>query len=257
MNSKIKSIVLVDQHLDMNSDWFEKVGFQKSDLVLLDPVNLFSELDWTCYEEDVRVINKIYSHLFEEVVMNNKKLVCFWPLAQQLGEEWFNLSSLCKANSFELELYKSKSLEDLTYGFNFEILSSWKSFIHFLIESLFEDIRLNEQFDEIATLKSEQETIILFKLVQDGTIRYSYAFDSDFLELIPNQGEYADKDELQFQSFESFNEMLEKLLKESDLSLFESRFVDGSLEKAYFSILSKEFKTKNLIENWLMTYSMN
>ncbi len=127
----------------------------------------------------------------------------------------------------------------------------------FLIESLFEDIRLNEQFDEIATLKSEQETIILFKLVQDGTIRYSYASDSDFLELIPSPVDYSGKDDLQIESFASFNEMLKKLLKESDLSLFESRFVDGSLEKAYFSILSREFKTKNLIENWLMTYSMN
>lgn len=187
MNSKIKSIVLVDQHLDMNSDRFERMDFLKSDFAFLDPVNLFSELDWTCYEDDVRVINKIYSRLSEEGVMNNK----------------------------------------------------------------------NEQFYEIATLKSDQKTIILFKLVQDGTIRYSYVFDSDFLELVPSQAEYSDRDDHQFQSFESFNEMLENLLKENDLSLFESRFVDGSLEKAYFRVLSREFKTKNLIEIWLMAYSVN
>jgi hypothetical protein len=51
--------------------------------------------------------------------------------------------------------------------------------------------------------------------------------------------------------------MLELLLKVNDLSLFESKFINGGLEKAYFRVLSEEFKTKNLIETWLNTYSIN
>ncbi|WP_232825754.1 hypothetical protein [Algoriphagus litoralis] len=223
----------------------------------MDPVNLFSEIDWTCFEDDVQVINKIYSKYFEDVVLLGKKLVCFWPLAEQMGEEWFELSSLCKSYSYDLEQYKSLSIVDFEYGFNQEILSSWKRFVYFIVESLLEDIQLNEQFDEIATLKSDQKTIILFKLFKEGKVSYSYAFDSFFFESDSDKGEKSEMNLPCQESFTSFNEMLDKLIKENDLSQFESRFVDGSLEKAFFSVLSKEFKTKNLIETWIKTYSIN
>lgn len=257
MNSRNKSMVLVDHHIEMNFDWLGKMNCKKEDFVILDPEYLFSEMDWTRYEDDVRIINKIYSRLFEEVVMNKKKLICFWPLDQQFGNEWFELASLCTANSYELELYKNLSFEDNKYDFNAEILCSWKRFVFFLIESLLEDIKLNEQFNEIATLKSNQVTIVLFKLEQEGITRYSFATDSDFLELAPYYNESSAGIENRVEIFATFNELLEKLLKENDLSLFESKFVDGSLEKAYFRVLSKEFKTKNLIENWIKTYSTN
>lgn len=257
MNSKNKSIVLVDSQLELTSDWCEQMNFQKDDFVILDPVDLFSELDWTCFEDDVQVINKIYSRLFEEVVLLDKKLVCFWPLAEQMGEAWFELFSLCKTNSYDLEIYKSKSIVDVEYGFNSEILSSWKRFVYFIIESLLEDIRLNEQFDEIATLKSDQKTIILFKLSKEGNVRYAYAFESAFFELDPAKSDDNSIFNQIQESFTTFSEMLDQLVKKNDLSQFESRFVDGSLEKAFFNVLSKEFKSKNLIETWLKTYSMN
>lgn len=257
MNTRNRSIVLVDHHIEMNSDWMEKMNCGKDGFVILDPEYLFSELDWTRYEDDIRVINKIYARIFEEVVMNNKRLICFWPLDQKFGDEWFELASLCTANSYELELYRKLSFEDIKYDFNPEILGQWKKFVFFLIESILEDIQLNEQFNEIATLKSNQVTIVLFKLEQEGITRYSFARDSEFLELAPHPNEGSASVENRVQTFATFNEMLENLLKENDLSLFESNFVDGSLEKAYFRVLSKEFKTKNLIENWIKTYSMN
>ena len=257
MNSRNKSIVLVDSQLGMNSDWFKKMNVRKGDVVILDPVNLFSAIDWTCYEENVNVINKVYAELFEEVVMNDKKFVCFWPLAEQLGEDWFDLVSLCQSNSYELEVYKSGSIVEVKYGFNQELLSSWNRFVYFLIESLLADIRLNEQFDEIATLKSDQKTIVLFKWLQEGNVKFSFGLESEFFDLEPNYGDETSKIHQHLQYFDSFNEMLEKLLKENDLSLFESKFIDGSLEKTYFSVLAKEFKTTNLIEYWLKTYSLN
>ncbi len=192
MKTRNKSMILVDQHIEMNPEWMAKLKIQEQDVVVLDPENLFAELDWTQYEDDVRVINIIYSRLFEDVVMNNKKLICFWPLAQLYGNDWFQLVSLCKENSCELELYRSGFFNDGNNGFSEEMLKSWKSFVFFLMES-----------------------------------------------------------------FETFNEMLEKLLMKNDLSLYESKFVDKKLEKTYFNFLAKEFKTKNLIENWLNTYSMN
>lgn len=257
MNSRNKSMVLVDHHIEMNSDWLEEMNSRNEEFVILDPEYLFSKLDWTRYEDDVRVINKIYSRIFEEVVMNNKKIICFWPLDQQFGEEWFELESLCKANSFELELYKNLSFDSTNYMVHDEILNTWKKFVFFLMESLFEDMQLNEHLDEIATLSFDQETIILFKLVQEGTIRYSYTSNSNLIELPPNQVEDSSKIENHFQSYASFSEMLENLLESNDLSLFEPKFLDGSLEKTYFMLLSKELKTKNLIENWIKTYSLN
>jgi hypothetical protein len=60
----------------------------------------------------------VYAGLFEEVVIHHKMLVCFWPLAEQLGGDWFDLASLCKVNSYELEIYKSKHFGEFNYGFN-------------------------------------------------------------------------------------------------------------------------------------------
>lgn len=257
MNSRNKSIVLVDQLISENSDWLTQLKTESTEVITLDPVNLFSTLDWTCFEDDVRVINVIYSRLFEEVIMNRKKLICFWPLANQLGNEWFELATLCKENSHDLELYKSGIFEDHAYGISDEILSAWKRFVFFMIESLLEDYQLNEQFDEIATLTSEENTIVLFKIEKEGTVRYSFAFGTDYIQLASIPLDEYDRDTKNLESFDSFNHMLEKLLRENDLSVFEPRFTDRKLEKAYFHLLSKEFKTKNLIENWLKTYSMN
>lgn len=257
MNSRHNSIILVDHPIEMNSDWLKKMNFQKHDFVILDPKKLFMKINWTRYEDDVQVINQIYSSLFEDVVMNNKTLICFWPFHQQFGINWFELSLLCKANSCQIEINKGLSFEDGNYDFEDTILTSWKKFVYFLIESLFEDIQLNKEFDEIATLKSDNETIILFKLEKEGRTRYSYAFDSDFLELGLSYTEDSNSVDSTIQSFDTFNEMLEKLLKKNDLSLFEPHFGDKSLEKAYFNALSKKIKTKNLIESWIKTYSIN
>lgn len=257
MNSRHKRIVLIDQTSEMNQSWLTSNPLQQEELVLLDPITLFRELDWTCYEDDVLVINTVYSRLFEEVVMNNKQLVCFWPLSGSFGDEWFELASLCKKNSLELDLYKSSSLEDDPYGLSDAILRTWKGFVYFILESLLEDIHLNEQFDEIATLTSGQETIVLFKLESEEGTRYAYTFDSEYFELSGAHTSKLEDSPFRIPSFESFNEMLASLLKENDLSLFDSKFMDGRLEKAYFSALAKEFKTKNLIENWIATYSLN
>ncbi len=257
MKTESKSIVLIDWLLERVINEVENLNYRKDSFVVFDPVNLFSELDWTKYEDDSEVVNRIYSRLFENVVMNHKKLICFWPLAQQLGEDWFELASLCEANNYELELYKSKAIDDSSYGLNDGILRSWKSLVYLMLESLLEDIKLNEQFDEIATLKSSQKTIILFKLVQEDVVRYSYSFDSEFFELIPYETLDPIRNENHTKSFGTFIEMLEYLAKDIDLGSFDPKFVDGSMEKAYFNILSKEFKTNNLIENWFKMYSMN
>lgn len=257
MNSRNKSIVLVDQLISDSSDWLTNLKTESTDVITLDPISLFSTLDWTSFEDDVRVINVVYSRLFEEVIMNRKKLICFWPLAHQFGNDWFELATLCQANFHELELCRNGIFEGPSYGISEEILSAWKRFAFFMIESLLEDYQLNEQFDEIATLTSEDNTIILFKVEKEGAVSYSFAFDTDYVQLGSNSMDENDGDTKKLESFESFSLLLEKLLLENDLSVFEPKFTDRKLEKAYFNLLSKEFRTKNLIQSWLKTYSMN
>ncbi|OOG77433.1 hypothetical protein [Algoriphagus sp. A40] len=257
MNLRDKSIALMDCLVGNTSDWLGNLDHPKRDIVVLDPIQLFSEIDWTCFEEDVQVINRIYSKLFDEVVITHKKLVCFWPLSGQLGNDWFELASLCKANHWELEIYKSVQYSDEKYGFSDEIIQTWKKFVYFLIESLIEDIQLNEEFEEIGTLTSDQDSIVLFKLEQGGKVIYSFAFESLPFELFPSQSAELTNIQNLHPSFDTFNEMLDKLLDENDLSLYQTKFSDPQLEKAYFNVLAREFKTKNLITGWINTYSLN
>ncbi|HSF52682.1 MAG TPA: hypothetical protein VLA71_02965 [Algoriphagus sp.] len=257
MNSRNKIIALVDQHIEKNSKLMSDLNRQNHEIVILDPIQMFTEIDWTQFEEDVRVINKIYSRLFEEVVIFNKQLVCFWPLSEQFGSDWIELASLCKANSYELEIYKSLNLNNDDFGFSEEILRAWKKFVYFLIESLLDDIQLNEDFEEIATLTSDRNCIILFKIEQEGKVRYSFAFDTEQMVLGSNLNMESQRNEYFQPSFESFREMLVKLLGENDLSLYQTRFSDPQLEKTYFNVLAKEFKNTNLIETWIKSYSLN
>lgn len=220
MNLRRNSIVLLDHHVEMNSDWPQKMNYKNEDFVILDPVKLFSQIDWITYEDYVRVINKIYSRLFEDVVMNSKTLICFWPFHHQFDVDFIDLGLLCKANSYEIEINKNLQKDDISYDFDENKLISWKNLVFFLIESLFEDIQLNERFDQIATLKSDSKTIVLFKLEKEGRIRYSYALDTELLDFKLNITGQFNEVNYTVNSFDSFSEMLEKLLKKNDLSLF-------------------------------------
>ena len=257
MNLRNKSITLVDQLLQKKSEMSSVLNMQDCEVVTLDPIRLFSESDWTRFEEDIDVINKIYSYLFDEVVIANKKLVCFWPLSEQFGSEWVELSYLCKANGYGLEIYKSKFFDRDNYGFSEETLRAWKRFVFFLVECLLEDLELNEDLEEIAVLTSGRDSIVLFKLEQNGETRYTFALNSILVT-------FAQAHELKLPlignflpDFKSFQEMLVKLFEENDLSRYQAKFSDPQLEKAYFTVLAKKDGTKNLIESWIVTYSLN
>lgn len=257
MRTKSRKIILIDQHIEMNPTWLGKFSDHTRDLVVLDPIQLFGEIDWTRYDEDVEVINQIYSRLFEEVVINRKRLVCFWPLVEQFGNDWFELNALCKLNQYELEIHKHTLIEEENYGFSFEILLAWKKFIYFMIESLLEDVQINEQFDEIATLTGDQDSIVLFKLEQNGYTQYSYSSTDCFLEFPSDSGLGRSIEDNQLPVFDSFKEMLSKLSGRNDLTKYRTKFVDKQLEKIFFNALANEFKTINLIQDWLKSYSLN
>ncbi len=257
MNSKNKSIVLVDQLLDAKSEMPSVLNMQTCEVVTLDPVRLFSESDWTRFEEDIDVLNKIYSHVFDQVVIANKKLVCFWPLSEQFGSEWIELASLCRASDHQLEVYKSGFFEEDNYGFSGGMLCAWKRFVYFLIESLLEDIGLNQGLEEIATLTSGRDSIVLFKLDQEEGTRYTFALSLGSQEVASDGGLKLAATENSLPEFDSFQEMLVNLADHRDLGPYQARFSDPGLEKVYFNILAKKSGAKNLIEAWIETYSLN
>lgn len=257
MNLRKKKIILVDKVSKDRPVWVDDFPNDGEEFCLMDPLELFTQLDWTQFEDDAQTINQIYSHVFEEVVIHRKTVICFWPLSEQMGNEWFELKTLLSKNNFDLEVYKQPLFESSGYELDYEILRSWKRLVYFLIDSLLEDIQLNDQFEELATLTNGNETIFLFRMENNGVIQYSFASNLEYFDLIPHPDlkPSATEDKLSF--FDSFDEMLASLFHRIDASGYRITFNDRNLEKSYYHVFANELKTENIIQHWLTTYSLN
>ena len=229
-----------------NCNWYE-----------LDPVALFLKMDWTQYDERSQVINQVYSEVFDEIVVNKKSLLCYWPLGDLSEGEWFELQQLFNDKNFELEIHKKENEYFESDGLNKIVSKKWKEFVLFLLEALLEDIAMNDQIDQIATLTNETGSIVLFRMEQNGGLRYSFASIDDFFDQVPCCVTEPTNSMNSLPLFNSFMDMLEDLLDDLDLGSYKTQFSDKQLEKTYYNRISKELKVKNLIENWLETYSLN
>lgn len=249
-----REIVLIDQfHINRNQ-FLNK----SKEVYSLDPVELFSKIDWRLFEEDVTVTNTVYGELFEAVVINHKKLVCYWPHLNIPDNNWFELWSQCKDAKIKTRIIYSEDSSDEVHNLSSSIQETWKTFVCFLMESLCEDIKMNENLQEIAILKCEGDSILLFKLEQNGIRQYSYVqssengFDFDYgnVQLKENGVNYTPV-------FSSFELLLGKLMLEIDVNSYQTSFLDRALEKYYFNTILKNCTSKNLIESWVKNYSLN
>ena len=125
-------------------------------------------MDWTQYDERSQVINQVYSEVFDEIVVNKKSLLCYWPLGDLSEGEWFELQQLFNDKNFELEIHKKENEYFESDGLNKIVSKKWKEFVLFLLEALLEDIAMNDQIDQIATLTNETGSIVLFRMEQNG-----------------------------------------------------------------------------------------
>lgn len=252
MKGTKQRIILTDylsdaNHLfQRNSQWYE-----------LDPLLLFSKLNWTDFEENIQIINQVYSEVFDEIVVNKKSLLCYWPLADLFDGDWFELQKLFNERNFELETHKKGNEYFETNELNKIILRKWKGLVCFLLEALLEDIAMNDQIDQIATLTNDKGSIVLFRMEQNGGLRYSFASTEDFFDQVPTCLPDLEQSPNSLPLFNSFLDMLDNLLDDLDLDSYKTQFSDKQLEKTYYNRISKEFKVKNLIQNWLDTYSLN
>jgi hypothetical protein len=254
MEKHQREIVLIDQsHKDRNQFLNKSLeGY------FLDPVELFSKIDWRLFQEDVTVANTVYGELFEAVVLNHKKLICYWPHLNIPDNNWFELWSQCKDAKIKTRIIYSKNCSDQVHVLSSSIQETWKTFVRFLMESLCEDIKMNENLQEIAILKCGDDSILLFKLEQNGIRQYSYlqspenGFDFDYgnVQFKENGANYTP-------FFSSFELLLEKLMLEIDVNSYQISFSDRALEKHYFNTLLKNCTSKNLIETWVKNYSLN
>lgn len=254
MTTRNKKIILVDYSVNSRSSKSENLTYPPESTFVFDPVDLFSEVDWTKYDEEVQVINQIYSRLFDEVVIDKKTMVCFWPLSEKYGNDWFELTNLFTSQGVEWEIQSQELFMSSSYELSFDILRAWKKFVYFIWETLFEDLQLNEQIEEVATLTGKEGSIVLFKINQEGRVKYSYSASN---ERVMYNSQIEEETESGLAYFESFDALLTRLLEDLDLQVYSVKFYERSFEKAYYNHLSKDLKSKNLIKSWLESFSLN
>ena len=124
-----REIVLIDQfHINRNQ-FLNK----SKEVYFLDPVELFSKIDWRLFGEDITVTNTVYGELFEAVVINNKKLICYWPHLNIPDNNWFELWSQCKDAKIKTRIIYSEDSCDEVHNLSSSIQETWKTFVIFLM----------------------------------------------------------------------------------------------------------------------------
>jgi len=249
-----REIILIDQFHIKKNQFFD----ESREVYFLDPVVLFSKIDWRLFEEDPTVTKTVYGELFEAVVINHKKLICYWPLFNFQDDSWFELLNHCKEAKIKTRIMCSDPSSNEEQDLASSIQETWKNFVIFLIGSLCDDIKMDEDLEEIAILKCGDESILLFKLEQNGIRKYSYVqspengfdFENGDVELKEIGINYAPV-------FSSFDQLLEKLMLKIDVNSYQTLFLDRTLEKHYFNTILKNCASKNLIESWVKYYSLN
>lgn len=236
---------------------FGKHPFKDSTTVYLDPVGLYEWTDWTEFEEQPDVLNKIYGQLFDEVVLNQKKVVCFWPLTNPGTQSWFEMLSLSALPHVSLHTVLTDVRAGLGYDLDPKILSIWQDLLTTMLGSLAEDLSINQQFEEIGTLSSATHSFVLFRTENQSGTQYGFEDIHTFEARVDGMGDTLELGTFITHYYDTIEEMLGALSNFGDLSDFSPEFYDKGLEKQFFKLLLSENKPLNLIQKWLVSYSLN
>jgi hypothetical protein len=258
MRSLDRKIVIVNQAMDQRSLTCNQLVMSGEDCFFLDPIKLFAQLDWTKFEDSAEVINIVYADLFESIVMENKSLICYWPNLNFPDDLFFELLGHCKSADIQVMINYINDQSNIDDEMLPEYQQLWKSFILFMVNSLCEDLQFNKGFEEIASLKTSTESILLFKMEKNRESKFSYFLSVDsFFELEPNFNMQHQFDVNSAPLFDSFEHMMEKLHLEIDLEKYSATFSNRAMEKVYFHSIIKKSTSKNLITHWIENYSEN
>lgn len=238
--------------------WSQLESQQNPSTIFLDPISLYKKLDWTDIPEKVDTLNQLYNWVFDEVIVAQKSLHVYWPIGVKTSEPWFQLLQLSKNEKIDFALKPSVSFTSERNELHPEIVQQWQELILILLQSLLEDLTINSQFEEIGTLTFGKESIFLFKTSTDGGNYYGFAEMNSPIET--SEVVYSGVELFSFEDidvYESFEEMVLALLRIKDIEVYNSSFMDKSLEKQYFTLLLNQENSFNLILRWLDTYSLN
>ncbi|REG91025.1 hypothetical protein [Algoriphagus antarcticus] len=258
MYSLRREIVLVNEIGNEQNCKQHKSHLDDNKCFVLDPVFLYSTLDWTKFEDDLDVLNSVYAMLFDEFVIARKRLLCYWPNEDFHDHGFIKLSEYCRASRINIEVGEVNhhlANEDKMLP---EFEGLWKSFILFIVESLCEDVKVNEAIEDIGTLKCDSESVWIFSISENDMIHYSYLksqvalfgfkSESDLSEMICSEDAVL---------FSSFNELVSSLQSEIDIKKFSANFSNSALEKQYYRAFCQNFQSSNLVQQWISTYSKN
>ncbi|SFB44671.1 hypothetical protein SAMN04489723_110159 [Algoriphagus aquimarinus] len=253
-----RKVILVDRTLDQKTIDWSQLEVDEKEAFILDPFKLFTQIDWTRFEDNVEVINIVYSDLFEALVVERKTLICYWPMLNFPDDQWVQLLEQCKSTGIQMLVNYTKDRGGDSNDMLPEFQEVWKSFVLFMVESLFEDIQLNEGFEEIAWLKNSEESILLFSVDENGVSKYSYLLCENAVFEFETSFEVQKKivaNAIPF--YNSIEQLMEMLQLEINLGKCITTYVNRRLEKNYFNSLLKKHNSNNLIQHWIENYSDN
>lgn len=253
-----RKIILSGIKLDAKQFTLDGVNGFNNDYLFFDPIDLFHTVDWTSYKSNSVVFNQIYQRLFKAFVMEKKTLICYWPSTDFPDSYWFEFMNYSKKAGITMEATYFKKVENDTDELPSELQLIWKELVLELVESISDDIVLNEGLEEIAQLKSVNSSITIFSQRKENKLGFFYM--SSLHEVFEFEPQYEfergtkHSDIIVFENFESLISALDFQL---DLTSFNVEFLNNTLEKVYFKSLLRNNLTINLIQDWVETYSLN
>ncbi len=253
-----RKVVLIDRTLDQQAIDWSRIELDEKEAFILDPFKLFAQIDWTKFEDNVDVINIVYSDLFEALVVDRKTLLCYWPMLNFPDDRWVELLGHCKSAGIQMLVNYTKDRGEVANDILPEFHDSWKSFVLFIVESLFDDIQLNDGYEEIAWLRNSEESILLFSVEENGVSKYSYLMSENIAYEFELSFEFQKKiiaNNIPF--FNSIEHLMESLQSDINLEKCITTYVNRRLEKNYFNSLMKKYNSNNLIQHWIESYSDN
>lgn len=231
---------------------------QKEVYFTLDPVALLEIADWTEYEDNVEVINKMYKLIFDQFIIERKTIQCFWPHSGFNGNSVFELAELCKSGRIKMEILDTGNI----YISNKDILPKfqvlWIKFILFILETLVQDIKMNESIDEIAILKCRHESILIFNYTEYGIDYFSYVKTHVNLSNLMSEVDTSSLDcPTETPLFQRFEGLMSSVCENHDLENYLPMFINRIYEKLYYRCLSRNIDSSELVRNWLKNSSQN
>ena len=258
MERSRRKIILTGKRWELTQLTLDHFNSLENEYLFFDPVSLFNEIDWTSGLQEASVLNYIYEKIFDGFLIGNKTLVCYWPTTEFHDSQWFSLLEFAnkagirvELNYFNEELRVQDEIPD-------ELQTNWKELILDLMESISNDLILNEGLEEIAQLKNTSSSITIFSQKEGDKLSYFYLTSAqDIFEFEPHYAFEKSENANYVSIFEDFEILLVAIQSEIDLTSYTVDFLDSKLEKVYFSSLMKKNVDVNLIQNWMDSYFLN